>query len=258
MLWASTHRGGGAQGITSRPARKMAFTPQHLLVRVLCLGLTLAVAPRARAQTHPPEGGAPAAVIAEYRLSTGRSSEPLVLIRTATRIEHRFVGRGLQEVWERQPNGQISLSRLFVNDRKLVSYAPGDLLALGSVPAWSELGSFVSADFKQVFKHAPGSAWRAGLSSQEYVRGSGRSRVRLFWAEQLSLPTSITRGQLRLELKSAQPCTPELCKAASRVGMSDIDFSDLGDREQDPWVRRYTHTGGPGRLFGFGRALLAK
>jgi hypothetical protein len=250
----------GATGThaTSRRGRDMVTTLKRAFLHCICLGLSLASSQLARAGAPARDSGAAPDLIAEYRLLVGHSSERVVLIRTARRIEHRFLDRGRDEVWERQPNGQISLVQVFVKDGKLVSYTPGDLMAVESVPVWSELGSFVATDFKHLFEPAAGSERRAGVSSRKYIKSTGRTPIVVFWAEALGLPTSITRGPLHLELKSTQPCTPDLCKAASRVGVSDFDFSDLGDREQDPWVRRYARMSGPGRALGFTRALIAR
>jgi hypothetical protein len=228
--------------------------PRSALTVVALCGALFMHEPAARADNAPAVGLVAAtlpAICAEYRMtSTGRRDETLTLLRSERLIEHRFAAQKRLELWERDARGQLGHAKVFPLDNRLVRYVPGDLRALGVAPSWHELATLVQADFKDKFQRKPGTERFAQEQAQLYERRADGERTRLFWLERLSLPLELERqkpGQrVSLKLVSVKPGNTDACAATPTRGLTELDFADLGDRESDPWVRRFIASFGQG------------
>ncbi len=160
--------------------------------------------------------------------------------RTETRDELSNQG----EIWERNSAGQYFFTRLFFNERVALEFVPGDLAAMGSSPSWQQLSSLI--DPKTLGKELkPQGKGSAGGLSVEYYSGTINNVVtEIDWLPDLQLPARLVKklSDITVILTvsdcgnvskfAAKPITkPEFDK------LRRLDYTDLGDMEDDPMVR---------------------
>jgi len=173
----------------------------------------------------------------------GHASEPLVLVRTSDRVEYRYGARQTFEVWRRDARGGLEHVKAFAREGKLVRYTDGDLRSISLVPSWPSLASLIDRDTLSAgAKRRP--AGRFQGERAEWLTGRlGASAVRVAWLPEIGLPARLelsgSATSVRLELLELAPCSAELCAASDEQALTSIDFADLGDREHDPFVRRF-------------------
>lgn len=164
------------------------------------------------------------------------------LVRTASRIE--TAGDGRAEVWERSARGDVSMRRVFRDDRFILEYHPGDLRAMSVEPEWRALGAVL--DPNVLPKLTPTGSKRAlGRTAHVYRSGTGRDRVEVWWIEELSLPALVKRtgelGAYTMKLVDIRESAPSDWPLASHWRTEEfrvVDAADLGDLEHDPVVKR--------------------
>jgi hypothetical protein len=163
------------------------------------------------------------------------------LTRSADRIT--LIKGAIEEIWSRDPRGQIGLSRIFRDDRHIVDYSSGELKALEVRPRWESLGTLFDEAAIRYLK--PGGVTK--LAGREVYRFSGKlgaEQVDLAWDAQARLPARLLRsgpaGQVRFELLQALPEAPAAWPVAG-AGSDDfqrIDSADFGDMESDRFVAK--------------------
>jgi hypothetical protein len=150
------------------------------------------------------------------------------------------------EIWQLMANQQFFYTRLFFAEKTALDFFPADLAALGNAPVWTQLTTLV--DTQQFGKGLV-------LVSQnkqnpqhpvEYYSGVlGGVKTDVTWLPALQLPAQLVKmlpeGQFTLTLKEC--ATPEhlTVKPMSKTDLDNfrhIDYTDLGDMENDPTVKR--------------------
>jgi hypothetical protein len=164
--------------------------------------------------------------------------------RDADRIETLRPGAGLAEIWERDQRGQITLTRVFRHDKRLVEYLPRELKALRIEPSWEVLGTVIDrhnlAALKRVrtvrLSHGPATLYRGEVDGQS---------MRVWWLKEHGLPARIERrtpdGRFVLALKSLHPQPPAGWPRSTEVELNEylrIDAADFGDMAYDPFVQK--------------------
>jgi hypothetical protein len=149
------------------------------------------------------------------------------------------------EVWQKDAGGEASWQRIFHDDRKRISYAPGDLRALGRALSWAAINSVL--DFEQVLAnlHPVGKMTFLDRPATRYVGKIGREEIDLIWLDGEKLPGRMLRRGIHLEdsliLQELRPePAPDWPRSepARSSDYEEIDGADLGDREYDPFVRK--------------------
>lgn len=212
----------------------------------------------ARANEAAPLPGSSATlppVAAEYRstLRVGDSPEQSStwrFWRQADRIERENPARGTGELWQRD-GATTFLTRIYHADHKGIEYRSDDLQLLHSTPQWQQLSLLVAPelfDALAVSEPEP----RDGVMVRHYRGSFDGATWDITFRPDLMLPVQVTstRGNRteRLELLQAASLENARWQPASLAGYEIIDFTDLGDRERDPFVMRisaeegYAHT----------------
>lgn len=167
--------------------------------------------------------------------------EHLELVRSGDKVAHRFVERGYRELWQRDARGDLEHVRAYPAEGKSVHYTPGDLRTIHVWPSWdslaqllgeSELQALMPAGNKLGFERLPVRVLKGNLRGQP---------ARLEWLDALALPSRLTLGagkhQLVVELIAFERCE-DGCQE-QEPDLRSLEFSDLGDMEYDPFVRRF-------------------
>lgn len=237
---------------------------KHQLLRAtLSLGLTLSLltrlgaaqsTPSAAATSHLPE------LVAVYEVVQTRQARTsvteLVLVRTTDRIEYRYPERGVIDVWRRDAENRVRHDEIFTPEQRVIHYEAGDLAAIHATPVWTGLATLaVPVPSAQSLTSAPRHGRGDLACTQHEANGTA---LRYCWSAAWGLPVRArfvsrapngTQDRRELRLKSVSGCASSpssgppvaqsACAASSFDGFLELDFSDLGDRENDPWVRQF-------------------
>jgi hypothetical protein len=126
------------------------------------------------------------ALLARYQVGHGDRVERMELLRTDWRIEHRFIDRGLTEVWERDARGELSHWKVFPSAGRVVHYTPGDLRAIHTEPSWEQLATLLSPSERARLKRV--GARRVRGRTVTVLRGElTGGRAQLLWSDALGL-----------------------------------------------------------------------
>jgi hypothetical protein len=185
--------------------------------------------------------------IAHYEITHDGRTERLDVVRTKERIEHRYLTRGISEVWSRDLRGELSHWKVFHQAKRSVHYTAGDLRTIEAEPSWEQLATLTNAGERAKLK-AKGTK-RTAHGSATLLEGQiDRQQTRVLWneptgwAEEVALGSGDKRKKYRL--LSAEACTPSTCAPLDTSSVREIEFADLGDMESDPFVHSFLATFG--------------
>lgn len=184
------------------------------------------------------------ALAARYEWRAGARGGDWYLTREAARIETFNAASRQAEVWERAPDGGIEYRRIFLDDRKIVEYAPGELKSRHAEPEWAALASLI-APYKIAGLRKSGERTVLGRRALVLEGKIDGVWTRLWWLPDAQLPARLERGQgkrlVRIslrELHERAPANWPLMNEARLSGFGLIDVADFGDMEYDPFVRK--------------------
>lgn len=205
--------------------------------------LVLAIAGRAT-----PAVGAQGALplsIAHYEVTHDGRNERLDVMRKGDRIEHRYLTRGITEVWTRASNGELEHWKVFQQAQRSVHYTAGDLRTIEAEPSWEQLATLISPADRAKLK-AKGTK-RSGATKTTVLEGKlEHQQARLLWNEATGWAQELALGaghhQKKYRLLSAEACSPTSCAPLDISRVREIEFADLGDMETDPFVRTFLAT----------------
>ncbi len=147
------------------------------------------------------------------------------------------------EVWERYPDGQIALRRLFGEDEIAIKYSPGELAARGVATDWEALRSVIAPDAMGRLKQTEKSDHdRSVVALEGQLNGE---TVEVSWLPRKHIPAMIRRtspnGIFTMRLMQAHAPPPRDWLPSSRWPVDNfrnVDAADLGDLEHDPAIQR--------------------
>jgi hypothetical protein len=173
--------------------------------------------------------------------------------RSADRVETRDDLSRQGEIWQRDAGGRLFFTRLFYPERVALEYAPGDLAATGLTPSWEQVAAAL-LDPRQLGTslRLAGKGQVAGLGVEHYAGTLDGVAAEVDWLPALGLPARVAKTFPERAVSLAIKDCAESPKAQAQPLSSQeldayrhIDFSDLGDMESDPAVRRILElTGG--------------
>lgn len=164
------------------------------------------------------------------------------LIRESDRVESKDELTQQGQIWERDSKGLITMTHLFHREKVALEYSSGELAATGKAADWEKIRSIINpAQLKNDFK-VEKEEKNSGVRKVSYSSPVGS----IEWLPDLMLPSSIRlseKGEVgnKLMLKS---CVPLSLAKVGPTPLSTlreyrhIDFSDIGDMETDPQVKR--------------------
>lgn len=148
------------------------------------------------------------------------------------------------EVWQRDERGELTLARVFHQDRKLIQYTPGELRTQGRQQDWSALNSIIDPRQLTTLKRV-GTVSVLGRPASRYAGKLGGERIEVLWLVKEALAAKLVRsgrdGSVSLELKELRS-SPDSRWPQASLARADryafLDGADLGDLEYDPFVQR--------------------
>ena len=170
----------------------------------------------------------------------GAETQRWSFTRRGNTLEYHFFGPDITERWTQDARGNASYVRVFHRERTAVRYMTGDLLAYGVQPDWLRLTHVVAPPADDGF--AKGKAHAVlGRAAQRYQRAFGKKQVEVAWLAELGIP-----GEVRISVPGQKPVQVRLVELGTEPGASvdlqafrQIDVTDFGDMERDPFVVRH-------------------
>ncbi|MDD2724950.1 MAG: hypothetical protein PHH59_13130 [Methylovulum sp.] len=160
--------------------------------------------------------------------------------RTETHDERSQQG----EIWERNEAGQLFYTRLFYNEHVALEFVPGDLAATGATPSWQQLTSLI--DPKTLGKELVfvGKENLDGVLVEYYKGTVNNVETEVDWLPVLQLPARLIKKQPEGSVSLAiSDCgneakfTVKPITKAQYDNLRHLDYTDLGDLENDPMVQ---------------------
>lgn len=191
--------------------------------------------------------------VAEYQVAEGALTKSLVVVRDDQQVEYRLAGEA-PRLWRRTPDG-IEMRELYPDERRMITYSPGDLRTLQMTPDWEELIGVVSPATRAELLPR-GNRRQFGQKLTHYAgKDLQGNQVALDWLPEAGLPARLAlkteaagkRSDLppRLALKSLVR-RPSDAAFSPTDQLLEIDQADLGDMEMNPEVQRLgRHGHGP-------------
>lgn len=164
--------------------------------------------------------------------------------REAQRTETRDELSNQGEIWERNNAGQFFYTRLFYNERIALEFVPGDLAAIGTAASWRQLTSLIDPSMLGKELSLVGKDNANGIAIEHYRGTLNSVATEVDWLPALQLPARIVKklpeGSVTLILAE---CAKESKFAVKPIvkseldNMRHLDYTDLGDMEDDPTVQ---------------------
>lgn len=165
--------------------------------------------------------------------------------RSASRTETRDMLTSQGEIWERNQNFQLFYTRLFYNERIAMEFVPGDLLAIGTNPSWQQINSLIDPAYLGKELALIDTKNLNGNAVEHYQGTLNWVNVDLYWLPSLQLPAQLSKtlpeGSVTLNLLDCGPASEFSVQPLTKTefdSLQRLDYTDLGDREDDPMVQR--------------------
>jgi hypothetical protein len=149
------------------------------------------------------------------------------------------------EIWQRANNGQFYHTRLFYQEKAALEFYPGDLAALGNAPSWQRLSALIDPNSLGKTLALTGKEENEGVWVEHYQGIIKAQAVEVDWLPNLKLPARLSRqdpeGKVVLTLNTCGKPSELPVQPISKTELDNwrhLDFTDLGDMENDPQVRR--------------------
>lgn len=144
------------------------------------------------------------------------------------------------EAWSKSARGEISYQRLFHAQQQIIDYVPGDLKAIGSNVDWPMLATLLNQEMIQDLVCTDDIDSQSRPIQHCHSR-SKPEKLQIDWLTQEQLPASITLTEHDQRMTSRLLTSYPLAKSPWQEPSSNhyrlTDFADLGDKENDPFIK---------------------
>lgn len=165
--------------------------------------------------------------------------------RQPSQIETRELADDTGEIWRLGRGDQVSYQRVFHKDKRVVEYSTGDLRALNRYPNWRRLASVIDPSLLKNKLKLTGKSEALGQEALRYQGQLGGVEFEVWWLEREQIPALVRQvypdREVVLRLKAVSPLSKSAWPREQVDGYASIDYSDLGDKQSDPFVRRIQH-----------------
>jgi hypothetical protein len=163
-------------------------------------------------------------------------------------VEIRDVDGKSGKIWRRDKSDQVSYQQVFHSAKRVIEYYPGDLRALQSYPAWTKLASIIDPAWLGSILVAKDEVTILDRQARRYTGQVDGQELDVLWLAQEHIPARVQRKGKKyediVELKEMYSLNESPWLRNETAGYELIDYADLGDRESDPFVRAFFHSGG--------------
>jgi hypothetical protein len=164
--------------------------------------------------------------------------------RQEHRTETRDAFSNQGEIWEVIKPGEIYYTRLFYNEHVALEWGHGDLMASGSTPVIKQISSIVDPDMLGKELVLQSKAESNGMFIESYRGTLNKIATEVDWLPTLKLPARLKKmlpeGTVTLTLTACGKQSQFSAKPITKAEFDDfrrLDFTDLGDMEDDPMVQ---------------------
>lgn len=164
--------------------------------------------------------------------------------RTETRDEVSNQG----EIWETNNSGGIFYTRLFYDEKVALEFVQGDLAATNLKPSLQQLSSLVDPKLLGKELALLSKENREGMPIEYYQGVINDVATEFDWLPDLQLPARLVKklpvGTVTLTLSECGQGSSFSAKPITKAELDDfrrLDFTDLGDMENDPMVQHIEH-----------------
>lgn len=160
------------------------------------------------------------------------------LWREENRIVTENLGAHTGELWQRDGSA-VFHQKIFHDDRRSIEYRNDDLALIGAGIDWSRRSLLIDPELlKRLNLRRAG--WKGDVPYRRYVGESDGSQWDITIRTDLMLPTSIVRNhdgaREQTLLQNAYRLDNAPWSPTASADYEVIDFTDLGDRQSDPFV----------------------
>jgi hypothetical protein len=161
------------------------------------------------------------------------------LFRDQQSVETSELGSPDGEEWILNADQSVTYRRLFHPERRAVEYSPRDL-ALSKIPAeWSRIAHVVSPKLLEKLKASDQPNSPNTLRYEGEVDGQS---IVVLWSTTLEIPTQVETkgpsGNTNVVLVQSHKLSDSPWLRLGKRDYHTIEFTDLGDSEQDPIIKR--------------------
>lgn len=176
-----------------------------------------------------------------YNISYKGQGQELKIYRQDQRVLRVFSVKGMTEGWNKTPTGRLKLTRYFDMDKQGIEYQPGEEESLGK-KTWQQIQMGVPPNITQHMNLV--STQGTGCQLIETYESPDKKETYSWYPQrQVLLQYNSERGNpLSWTLTSDK--TGNFDQAfALREEYRLIDYADIGDREDDPFVKKMINWG---------------
>ncbi len=181
----------------------------------------------------------------DKELSDGKTSQHSnwYFWRQPQRTETRDEGSKQGEIWEKNAAGQFFYTRIFYNERVALDFVPGDLAATASTPSWKVLSSLLDPNSLGKELALVGKENVNRIAVEHYSGSIKGIETEVDWLPDTQLPARLSKklpeGTVTLSLSQCgqQALKTKPISKPELDNLRHLDFTDLGDMEDDPMVQ---------------------
>lgn len=97
------------------------------------------------------------------------------------------------EVWQRDERGELTLTRVFQQDQKIIEYTTGELRTQRRMKDWAALNTVIDPRQHAALKQV-GTESILGRNALRYAGNIGQERIELLWLAEEALAAKLTRS----------------------------------------------------------------
>lgn len=146
------------------------------------------------------------------------------------------------ERWDRDDQGRIWYRRIFHSERKVIEYQPADLNLSHLATQWATIASVIDPRELDQLTRAQGADNFRGLDVNVYRGTRGGLPTEIGWLPSEVLPERIVvegkNGTSTLRLINVERDAHQNCEPLDVSSYDTVDFADIGDRHNDPFLER--------------------
>jgi len=164
--------------------------------------------------------------------------------RTADRVETHNLQDNSGEIWTKSAYGTVTYQRVFHDQKQVIDYMPGDLKAIGSEPDWLAIATLLNQAMI-----APMLDDRSedvlGRPAIHYQSNDPDNPLEITWLEHEQLPAMIKHTEhghtIITRITAIYPLAQSPWPYQRSGDYRYTDFADIGDKENDPFIKSILH-----------------
>lgn len=164
--------------------------------------------------------------------------------RSADRVETRNLQDNNGEVWTKSADGNVAYERVFHDQKQVIEYMPGDLKAIGPEPNWLAVSTLLNQAMIAPML-ADGREDILGRPAIHYQSNDPDVQLEITWLEHEQIPAMIKHTEhgrtMITRITAIYPLAQSPWLYQRSADYRYTDFADIGDKENDPFIKSILH-----------------